>query len=165
MDLTYPPLWPPQMEHSLSLGDWITNGAYFCVVSMCAPVWEEVGRGDGEGSQWNWSENCRERCYWCAWPKWIVILCLSILPRHAQAIFRGFLLSSLARFMPVGAAVVVSSLLFAMCHFRLQTFLPLLLLGMVFSGIFLYTRNLLPPIMLHSAWNIFVLFNLLFRSY
>lgn len=37
-----------------------------------------------------------------------------------QAIFRGFLLASLARYMSVQAAVVASSLLFAMCHFRLQ---------------------------------------------
>ena len=44
-----------------------------------------------------------------------------------------------------------------------QTFLPLLLLGIVFSSIFLATRNLLPPMILHSAWNIFVLYNLLFR--
>ncbi|KAG1671715.1 hypothetical protein FOA52_007507, partial [Chlamydomonas sp. UWO 241] len=80
-----------------------------------------------------------------------------------EAIFRGFLLASLARYMPVPAAVLSSSLLFAMCHFRLQTFLPLLILGIVFSTVFLATRNLLPPILLHSAWNVFVLFNLLFR--
>ncbi|GAX74910.1 hypothetical protein CEUSTIGMA_g2356.t1 [Chlamydomonas eustigma] len=112
--------WSNHMEHSLSIGDWITNMAYFCVVSLCAPVWEE-------------------------------------------AIFRGFLLASLARYIPMGAAVVVSSLLFAMCHFRLQTFLPLLMLGIVFSLVFLATRNLLPPIVLHSVWNIYVLLNLLFR--
>jgi membrane protease YdiL (CAAX protease family) len=39
----------------------------------------------------------------------------------------------------------------------LQTFLPLLVLGMVFSCVFLLTRNLLPPIVLHSFWNVFVL--------
>lgn len=31
------------MEASLSLGDWVTNVAYFSVVSICAPIWEEVG--------------------------------------------------------------------------------------------------------------------------
>ena len=31
-----------QMEHSMSLGDWVTNGAYSCVVILCAPIWEEV---------------------------------------------------------------------------------------------------------------------------
>jgi hypothetical protein len=37
-----------------------------------------------------------------------------------QAIFRGFLLASLARYMAPHWAVVATSLLFAMCHFRLQ---------------------------------------------
>jgi len=30
------------MEASLCMGDWITNVAYFSVVSICAPIWEEV---------------------------------------------------------------------------------------------------------------------------
>jgi membrane protease YdiL (CAAX protease family) len=109
--------WASNLEHSLSLGDWVTNVAYFAVVSLCAPIWEE-------------------------------------------AIFRGFLLPSLARFMPLGVAVGVSSGLFAMCHFRLQTFLPLLVLGVVFAVVYLRTNSLVPPILLHSAWNLYVLANL-----
>ncbi len=34
--------WASQMEASLSIGDWVTNVAYFSVVSICAPIWEEV---------------------------------------------------------------------------------------------------------------------------
>lgn len=49
------------------------------------------------------------------------------------------------------------------CRAALQTFLPLLVLGIIFSSIFLLTRNLLSPIILHSLWNIFVLYNLLCR--
>lgn len=41
-----------------------------------------------------------------------------------------------------------------------QTFLPLLMLGGVFSAVFVRTRNLLPPIVLHSLWNVYVLSNL-----
>lgn len=33
------------MEATLGGGDWVTNGAYFAVVSVCAPIWEEVGAG------------------------------------------------------------------------------------------------------------------------
>ncbi len=47
------------------------------------------------------------------------------------------------------------------CRAALQTFLPLLLLGAVFSIVFITTRNLLPPIVLHSLWNVFVIWNLL----
>lgn len=39
---------------------------------------------------------------------------------HAQAIFRGFLLTSMTRYMPVPWAAAGSSLMFAMCHFRQQ---------------------------------------------
>ena len=48
----------------------VSNGIYFVVVTVCAPIWEE-------------------------------------------AIFRGFLLPSLTRYMPVNAAVLVSALGFA----------------------------------------------------
>ncbi|KAL6755451.1 CAAX protease self-immunity-domain-containing protein [Haematococcus lacustris] len=90
----------------------------------------------------------------------IVAICA---PLWEEAIFRGFLLASLARYMPPAAAIATSSLLFAMCHFRLQTFLPLLILGCVFSCVYITTRNLLPPTLLHSLWNVFVLVNLLLR--
>ncbi|KAF5828196.1 CAAX protease self-immunity-domain-containing protein [Dunaliella salina] len=110
--------WGGQMEASLSMGDWITNAAYFSVVSICAPIWEE-------------------------------------------AIFRGFLLTSMTRYMPTYVCVCVCVLLFAMCHFRHQTFLPLLMLGSVFSAIFIKTRNLLPPIVLHSLWNVYVMLSLI----
>jgi hypothetical protein len=36
-----------QIEASLSMGDWVTNIAYFSIVSICAPVWEEVGEQVG----------------------------------------------------------------------------------------------------------------------
>lgn len=113
-------VWTTQLEQSFIGGDWITNVAYFLVVSICAPIWEE-------------------------------------------AIFRGFLLISLTKFLSARMAVLVSSLLFALCHFRLQTFAPLLVLGVVFSIVFLKTRNLLPPVLLHSLWNIYVLMNLVLR--
>ncbi|KAG2489064.1 hypothetical protein HYH03_012500 [Edaphochlamys debaryana] len=116
----YDATWANQLEHSLSIGDWVTNAAYFSVVSLCAPIWEE-------------------------------------------AIFRGFLLTSLARYMPTPVAVIVSSVVFAMCHFRKQTFLPLLVLGVVFSGVFIRTNNLIPPILLHSFWNVYVLLSLVLR--
>ncbi|KXZ47186.1 hypothetical protein GPECTOR_37g192 [Gonium pectorale] len=90
----------------------------------------------------------------------VVSLCA---PIWEEAIFRGFLLPSLARYMPTPAAVLTSSVVFAMCHFRLQIFFPLLALGVVFSLVFIRTNNLIPPILLHSAWNMYVLLNLVLR--
>lgn len=75
----------------------------------------------------------------------------------------GSLLGSTRTFLLIPFSSSTRPLLVVPPSPPLQTFLPLLILGMVFSSIFLYTRNLLPPIILHSAWNIFVLMNLLFR--
>lgn len=87
----------------------------------------------------------------------VVSLCA---PIWEEALFRGFLLPSLMKYMPPPAAVLLSSLVFAGAHWRLQTLLPLLVLGVVFSAVFLQQRNLLPAVVLHSFWNIYVLFNL-----
>jgi hypothetical protein len=35
-------MWSAQLEQSLAGGDWVANTAYFMVVSVCAPIWEEV---------------------------------------------------------------------------------------------------------------------------
>lgn len=75
----------------------------------------------------------------------------------------------MAHLCPVASAhnphqhcVHVGSFIVLCC--TLQIFIPLLVLGVVFSSVFLITRNLVPPMVLHSAWNIFVLANLLLRS-
>ena len=65
--------------------------------------------------------------------------------------------------MSVPAAALLSSAIFALCHFRAQTVLPLLLLGTLFSFIFMRTHNLVAPIVLHSLWNVYVLITLIVR--
>ncbi len=42
-------MWSAQLEQSLAVGDWVANAAYFMVVSVCAPVWEEVSGWGGSG--------------------------------------------------------------------------------------------------------------------
>lgn len=110
-----------QFEASICHADWITGLAYFGVVGVCAPLWEEL-------------------------------------------IFRGFLLASLTRFLPPAVAAIGSALVFAVCHFRLATFAPLLVLGVGCGAVYLRTNNLLAPIVLHSLWNMFVLATLAWRT-
>jgi membrane protease YdiL (CAAX protease family) len=61
-------------------------------------------------------------------------------------------------------AAALSAVLFASAHLRLATFAPLLLLGLVFAFVYQRTHNLLPPILLHSGWNLYVIYNLLYRQ-
>ncbi|MEM9118140.1 MAG: type II CAAX endopeptidase family protein [Cyanobacteria bacterium P01_F01_bin.56] len=74
-------------------------------------------------------------------------------PLFEEFLFRGFLLPSLTRYMSVWWAIVVSSLVFAVAHLSLSEVLPLTVLGMVLGVVYTRSRNLLAPMLLHSAWN------------
>lgn len=74
-------------------------------------------------------------------------------PIFEEILFRGFLLPSLTRYLPVWGAIIASSLLFAIAHLSLSEVLPLTILGIVLGVVYSRSRNLLAPIFLHSLWN------------
>ncbi|MEM9002293.1 MAG: type II CAAX endopeptidase family protein [Cyanobacteria bacterium P01_F01_bin.86] len=74
-------------------------------------------------------------------------------PLFEELLFRGFLLPSLTRYLPVWGAIVLSSFIFAAAHLSLSEVLPLMVLGMVLGIVYTRSRNLLAPMLLHSAWN------------
>ncbi|NEO97759.1 MAG: CPBP family intramembrane metalloprotease [Symploca sp. SIO2E9] len=74
-------------------------------------------------------------------------------PIFEEIIFRGFLLPSLTRYLPVWSSIVASSLLFAIAHLSLSEVLPLATLGIVLGVVYTRSRNLLAPMLLHSLWN------------
>ncbi|MEM6836380.1 MAG: type II CAAX endopeptidase family protein [Cyanobacteria bacterium P01_C01_bin.120] len=74
-------------------------------------------------------------------------------PLFEELLFRGFLLPSLTRYLSVWGAIIVSSLIFAIAHLSLSEILPLTVLGMVLGVVYTRSRNLLAPMLLHSAWN------------
>ncbi|GAV85098.1 Abi domain-containing protein [Cephalotus follicularis] len=82
-------------------------------------------------------------------------------PVWEEIVFRGFLLPSLTKYMPVWCAILVSSVAFALAHFNVQRMLPLIFLGMVMGVVFARSRNLLPSMLLHSLWNGFVFLDLM----
>lgn len=77
-------------------------------------------------------------------------------PVWEESIFRGFLLSSLTRYMPVAAAVVLSSFVFTAAHLSVQRAAYLVLLGCVIGAVFARSRNLLAAILVHALWNFYV---------
>lgn len=83
----------------------------------------------------------------------VVALCA---PAWEEAVFRGFLLPSLARAMPAPAAVAASSLAFALAHFSPARFVPLLLLGLVFGALYARTKSLGAAVAAHSLWNVYI---------
>ncbi|XP_058769844.1 uncharacterized protein LOC131643602 [Vicia villosa] len=116
--LQYAPVTVSSVEQSILARDPVAMVLYAVVVSVCAPIWEEI-------------------------------------------VFRGFLLPSLTRYMPVWSAVLVSSIAFALAHFNIQRMLPLVFLGMVMGFVYVRSRNLLPSMLLHSLWNAFVFLDLM----
>jgi hypothetical protein len=74
-------------------------------------------------------------------------------PMFEEIIFRGFLLPSLTRYVPVWGAILASSLLFAIAHLSLSEVLPLATLGMVLGVVYSRSRNLLASMLLHGLWN------------
>ncbi|MGV2831117.1 CPBP family intramembrane glutamic endopeptidase [Myxosarcina sp. GI1(2024)] len=74
-------------------------------------------------------------------------------PIFEEVMFRGFLLPSLTRYVPVWGAIVISALIFAVAHLSLSEVLPLATLGIILGIVYTRSRNLLAPMLLHSLWN------------
>jgi membrane protease YdiL (CAAX protease family) len=74
-------------------------------------------------------------------------------PFFEEFLFRGFLLPSLTRYLPVWGSIFLSSLIFATAHLSLSEILPLTALGVILGVVYTRSRNLLAPMLLHALWN------------
>jgi uncharacterized protein len=74
-------------------------------------------------------------------------------PIFEEIMFRGFLLPSLTRYVPIWGAIALSGFIFAIAHLSLSEVLPLAALGMVLGYVYVRSRNLLASMLLHSLWN------------
>jgi uncharacterized protein len=74
-------------------------------------------------------------------------------PLFEEFLFRGFLLPSLTRYVPVWVAICLSGLLFGVAHLSLSEIIPLTTLGIILGIVYARTKNLLAPMILHSLWN------------
>ncbi|KAG8375046.1 hypothetical protein BUALT_Bualt10G0059000 [Buddleja alternifolia] len=88
----------------------------------------------------------------------VLVVCA---PLWEEIVFRGFLLPSLTKYMPVWCSILVSSFAFALAHFNVQRMLPLISLGVVMGVTYARSRNLLTSMILHSLWNGFVFLDLM----
>ncbi|MEN9227503.1 MAG: type II CAAX endopeptidase family protein [Gloeomargarita sp. HHBFW_bins_205] len=81
------------------------------------------------------------------------LVIVGLAPFFEEVVFRGFLLPSLTRRLPLVGAIVVSGGIFALAHLNVGELLPLAALGILLG--FVYTRegSLWTPILLHALWN------------
>ncbi|MGK7928006.1 MAG: CPBP family glutamic-type intramembrane protease [Spirulina sp.] len=95
------------------------------------------------------------------WALFIFLITASLAaPIFEEIMFRGFLLPSLTRYVPVWGAIGLSGLIFAIAHLSLAEVLPLTVLGIILGFVYARSRNLLASILLHSLWNSGTLFSL-----
>lgn len=90
--------------------------------------------------------------------RWAAFLLATVVigPICEELIFRGFLLPSLGSWLPPGAAVALSSLLFAAWHLNPPAILAHWWGGCLFGWCYGISGNLLAPIVLHSVFNLIV---------
>ncbi|KAK9862723.1 hypothetical protein WJX84_008837 [Apatococcus fuscideae] len=76
-----------------------------------------------------------------------------LAPILEETVFRGFLLTSLTKFMPTWAAVIASSVAFGLAHLSTRDLPQLVVLGTLLGFIYVRSRNLLSPMLIHGVWN------------
>jgi membrane protease YdiL (CAAX protease family) len=87
-------------------------------------------------------------------PKFLLWTTLAIAaPFFEEYLFRGFLLPSLAKFLPVWGAIALSGFFFALAHLNLADIIPLTTLGIVMGFVYWRSKNLLSSMLLHCLWN------------
>jgi membrane protease YdiL (CAAX protease family) len=94
----------------------------------------------------------------------LVVMVVLIAPVVEELFHRGLVLRSMERRWGTGAAVVVSSLLFAALHFQWYDLLPLGLAGLLFAGLRVRAGRLGPAIWAHLAFNLTAVISLLASS-
>ena len=60
-------------------------------------------------------------------------------------------------------AILFSSLIFALVHFSMERLIPLTFLGMLMCVVYIRSKNILAPIILHSLWNAFAFVELIIK--
>jgi len=76
-----------------------------------------------------------------------------LAPLTEEAVFRGFLLPALNKWVPLPAAVALSSAAFALAHLNPHDFIPLFSLGCILGAVYVQTKDLRASTMVHALWN------------
>jgi len=84
---------------------------------------------------------------------YLVALAVVLAPVAEELFFRGLILPAMARRMGIGAAVTVSSALFALLHMHVPSLVPLFIFSIALSLAYIHTRSIITPIVMHALFN------------
>ena len=86
---------------------------------------------------------------------YLVGVAVVVAPFFEEILFRGIILPVLAKRFGVGRAIMLVAVLFAAVHLHVPALLPLFVMSVAFSLAYLYSGNLLVPVVMHSLFNAF----------
>lgn len=86
----------------------------------------------------------------------VFLLCFTT-PLLEETIYRGFLLTSLAKEMKWWQAIIISACVFSIAHFSFESSLQLFLVGIILGFVYCWSGNLAAPFLVHSLYNAAVL--------
>jgi membrane protease YdiL (CAAX protease family) len=75
-------------------------------------------------------------------------------PVCEEFVFRGILMVFLIRSSTLTRGIVASSAIFAIMHFNQASLLPLFVLSLGFSIVYIYSKSIIAPITMHAAFNL-----------
>lgn len=128
------------------------------LVLMCAMILGETAIGAlvGEWQTSSLSESVPEEFLFDPWPKvlWSSLDAVVWAPLVEEIVFRGFLYSTLRRFLRPVWAAIVSAILFGSVHgYSLEGFLAIAWSGFLWALVFEKSRSLWPGILAHAVSN------------
>jgi len=83
----------------------------------------------------------------------MVITAVFVAPICEEIVFRGYLYPVLKKFVGLGPALILSSIVFSAAHGHLAVLLPLFILGALLVLIYEYTGSIWAPIAVHFCFN------------
>jgi len=87
------------------------------------------------------------------WRGYFVVLSVMMAPVFEESVFRGFLYPVLRRALGIAGGLIAVSVIFALVHFNLTVFGPLVMLALLLAIAYEMTGNLLVPIVIHGLFN------------
>ena len=83
----------------------------------------------------------------------IAVLAVAVAPIAEEVFFRGFIFAGISKRFGYAWGIVLSALLFSIAHMQLGAFLPIFILGLLLTWLYVKTGSIWPCIFTHFAYN------------
>lgn len=97
------------------------------------------------------------------WPIWSAFILISLCPAIFEELaFRGYIMNKLEMVGSRKEALIIQASMFSILHMLPASFISHFILGLILGAIRISSKSLYPSMLLHAAWNAFVITKELF---